>query len=565
MTVDDGDSGFGLSGIEFRVPSPGYRYSRADCGSKIVLVQKDPAAPAASSLGPETVAVIDIGASAVRLAVAELAPGRSPFVIEEVVRGVSLGKDTFSAGRIGSNAMEAALHALEGFKRLMNEHGASRYRAVATSAVREASNADTFLDRVQIRTGLQVDVIDVSEESRLVYLAVRDGLADHPAMKASHALLVEVGGGSADITLLQGDRPKYSGVYALGSVRLRQGLRHWAGDRERRVRLLTRNIGNVVRDIDRDIPMRSAEYMIALGGDVRLAAQELVDAPEGRLTEVPRDAFIEFCGRVEKMAEEEIADRFGLSPGDAEVLVPALLVYRALLLETSATGITVPPTSLRDGLLADMAAPSDEGRPGGLADFGRQVLASAEALGEKYRHDVVHARAVALLAARLFDELQDEHGLDARDRLLLEVAALLHNIGVFVSLRAHHKHAQYLIQASEIFGLSSDDRAIIANVARYHRRGLPQQSHLPYMALDRTERVRVNKLAALLRIANALDAEHSQKVQDLHVKAADGTWLLEVQGVGDLAMERLKVEARADLFHEVFGRVLSWRGAGVQS
>ena len=231
--------------------------------------------------------------------------------------------------------------------------------------------------------------------------------------------------------------------------------------------------------------MHSAEYMIALGGDVRLAAQELVDAPEGSLSEVPRDAFIEFCGRVEKLAEEEIVDRFGLSPVDAETLVPALLVYRALLLETSATGITVPPASLRDGLLVDMAAPMGPGRPDSLADFGRQVLASAEALGEKYRYDAVHARAVAHLATRLFDELKDEHGLDARDRLLLEVAALLHDIGVFVGLRAHHKHAQYLIQASEIFGLSSDDRAIIANVARYHRRGLPQKSHLPYMALDR--------------------------------------------------------------------------------
>jgi exopolyphosphatase / guanosine-5'-triphosphate,3'-diphosphate pyrophosphatase len=530
-----------------------------------VVVKRDPVVPVRPPQPPETVAAIDIGASAVRLVVAELNPGQRPLVVEEVVRGVSLGKDTFSAGRIGSSALEAALHALEGFKRLMDEHGASRYRAVATSAVREASNADTFLDRVQVRTGLQVDVIDVSEESRLMYLSVRDGLAGHPALSASHALLVEVGGGSADITLLEGDRPKYSGVYALGSVRLRQGLRHWAGDRERRVRMLTRNIGNVVRDIDRDIPMRSAEFMIALGGDVRLAAQELVDAAEGQVTEVPRDAFIEFCGRVEKMAEEEITDRFGLTPGDAEILVPALLVYRALLLETSATGITVPPTSLRDGLLSDMAAPPDTGRPGSLADFGHQVLASAEALGEKYRYDAVHARAVAHLAGRLFDELKDEHGLDARDRLLLEVAALLHNIGVFVGLRSHHKHAQYLIQASEVFGLSSDDRAIIANVARYHRRGLPQQSHLPYMALDRSERVRVNKLAAILRIANALDAEHSQKVRDLHVRPADGAWLLEVEGIGDLAMERMKVEARADLFHEVFGRTLAWRGAGVQS
>ena len=148
---------------------------------------------------------------------------------------------------------------------------------------------------------------------------------------------------------------------------------------------------------------------------------------------------------------------------------------------------------------------------------------------------------------------------------MLEVAALLHDIGVFVGLRAHHKHAQYLIQASEIFGISSDDLAVIANVARYHRRGLPQKAHLPYMALDRPDRVRVNKLAALLRVANALDAEHAQRVRDLRVKAADGAWTLSVDGTGDLTMERLGVEARADLFKDVFGKALTWHGSGVRA
>jgi exopolyphosphatase/guanosine-5'-triphosphate,3'-diphosphate pyrophosphatase len=135
---------------------------------------------------------------------------------------------------------------------------------------------------------------------------------------------------------------------------------------------------------------------------------------------------------------------------------------------------------------------------------------------------------------------------------------------VFVGLRAHHKHAQYLIMASEIFGLSADDRAVIGNVARYHRRALPQRSHLPYMALDRHDRVRVNKLAAILRVANTLDAEHAQKVRDLKVFEEDGNWVLDVDGAGDLTMERLAAEARSDLFIDVFGRRLVLRGAGVR-
>ena len=125
------------------------------------------------------------------------------------------------------------------------------------------------------------------------------------------------------------------------------------------------------------------------------------------------------------------------------------------------------------------------------------------------------------LADRLFDELRDEHGLGARERLLLQVAALLHDVGIYVSLRAHHKHSQYLLAASQIFGLSDEETAVVANIARYHRRALPQKTHLPYVALDREDRIIVNKLAAILRVANALDAEHLQKVRGLRLVRRD--------------------------------------------
>lgn len=511
---------------------------------------------------PEIVAVIDVGASAVRLVVAEIRADGLPFVIEEVSRGVLLGKDTFSSGRIGAASMEAALRAIEGFRRLMDEYGARRYRAVATSAVREASNADTFLDRVLIRTGLQIEIIDGAEESRLTYLAVRDRLREHPAMTAGHALLVEVGGGSADITLLEGERPKYSGVYALGSIRMRQGLGQWTGDHDRHVSVMTRHIGNVIGDIHRDMPLRSAQYVIALGQDVRFAAQELIEAPDSDVREVSREAFLEFCARIEKLDEEALVDRYRLSPVDAETLVPALLVCRGLLVETSAASVIVPDASLRAGLLVDLVG---HGPESDLADFSRQVLASAESLGEKYRYDARHARVVARLATRLFDDLQAEHGLPSRDRLLLEVAALLHDIGLFVGMRAHHKHVQYILQASEIFGLSAGDREVIGSVARYHRRALPQRAHLPYVTLDRRDRVRVNKLAAMLRVANALDAEHLDKIRDVRIQREDDAWALVVDGTGDLTMERLASVARSDLFTDVFGGRLVFRVSGGQA
>jgi exopolyphosphatase/guanosine-5'-triphosphate,3'-diphosphate pyrophosphatase len=161
---------------------------------------------------------------------------------------------------------------------------------------------------------------------------------------------------------------------------------------------------------------------------------------------------------------------------------------------------------------------------------------------------------VAALATRLFDELGEEHGLGERERLLLKVAALLHDIGIYVSLRAHHKHSQYLLTATQIFGLSNEETAIVANIARYHRRGMPQDSHLPYIALDREDRLIVNKLGAILRLANALDAEHLQKITDLRLVPREKLWVLELDAMGDVIMEQMAASARSDMFVETFGR-----------
>jgi exopolyphosphatase/guanosine-5'-triphosphate,3'-diphosphate pyrophosphatase len=505
------------------------------------------------------VAVVDMGASAIRLLVAEVVPGHPPRILEDASRGVLLGKDTFTTGRLGAATIEATLKAMDGFRRIIDGYGVVRYRAVATSAVREALNRDTFVDRVRLRTGIDVEIIDGSEENRLTYMAVREALRGHEALTAGDSLLAEVGGGSADISFLRKGEPIRSGTYALGSIRMRQSLASWHGSHEQKMRLLKRHIHNVVGDIRREMPLREARHLIALGGDIRFAAARLLGEEGGNgLRALPREPFLLFSDQIMGDDVDALVERYRLPPAEAETLVPALLAYRELLLETQAERITAPDASLRMGILLDITR-AEEGQV--AEDFGRQVKASAAALGEKYRYDAAHARNVAQLATRLFDELKPEHGLGDHERLLLEVAALLHDVGIYVNLRAHHKHTQYLLSVSEIFGLTREDLAVVSNVARYHRRALPQKSHVPFMALDSETRVVVNKLAAILRVANALDADHLQKVKDLRVVTEERGWVLEVDGAGDLTMERLATLARADLMTEVFGRKVAFREA----
>ena len=502
-----------------------------------------------------------MGASAIRLVIAEVTPGASPRIVEEAARGVLLGRDTFSARAIRSKTIDAAIATLEGFRRIMDSYGVRQMRAVATSAVREARNGDTFLDRIRGRTGISFEVIDEAEESRLIFLAVRQSLRRHLAFKGARTLLVEVGGGSTSVTLMRRGEPSHSGVYALGSVRLRQQLDLQRHSLDVQVSLLRRYVSNVIEEIRLEIPLARITQVILVGGDVRFAASQLEEREGGSAGhEVSRERFLAFCDEIERLDEDAIVDRFRLPAVEAETLVPALLVYRRLVAETSARRLVVSDASLRTGVLLDMV----EGDTGGsAADFEHQVLASAEAVGRRYRFDAPHGRQVAKLATQLFDALRDEHRLAARERLLLQVAALLHDIGVYVSLRAHHKHSQYILDASQIFGLSREETAIVANIARYHRRGLPQKTHLPYVALDRDDRLVVNKLAAILLVANALDAEHAQKVTDLRLVRRPAGWILELAGTGDLTMELLAAAARTDLFVETFGHQLVIRPAGM--
>ena len=500
-------------------------------------------------------AVLDMGASAIRLVVAEIFNGGAPRILEEASRAVLLGRDTFASGTIKTRTADAALAALDGFREIIDGYGARQIRAVATSAVREARNGDAFLDRIRGRTDIEFDIINEAEESRLAFLAVRHAAGHDGGFDGEWTLLAEVGGGSTSLTLLRRGQPVRSGVYALGAIRLRQQLELWKHPHDLQLVLLKRQIANVVDEIRLEIPLPTITEMIVMGGDVRFAAAQLGDVAE---TVIQREAFLKFCDDVAMLDDDGVVDRFRLHAGEAETLVPALLIYRTLLNDTVAHRVIVSDASLRMGVLLDMAT----GGRLNADDFEAQVLAGAEAIGHKYRFDAKHGRHVAHLAARLFDESAHEHGLGERERLLLQVAALLHDIGIYVNLRAHHKHSQYILAASQIFGLSDEETAVVANAARYHRRGPPQRSHIPYMALDRQERLVVNKLAALLRVANALDAEHLQKVTDLRLLARDAAWIIEYDANGDATMEQMAATARADMLAETFGRQVLIRPAG---
>ena len=247
--------------------------------------------------------------------------------------------------------------------------------------------------------------------------------------------------------------------------------------------------------------------------------------------------------------------RFHLTYPAAETLGPALLAYGLLTEQLGLKWIYVTTLTMRDGVLAEMARPNVwEG------GFTRQIIHSAMHLAQRYQVDLPHAEHVAKLARKLFAFLRDEHGLDARYGLILTLAALLHEVGMFVSNMSHHKHSYYLIANSDIFGLGTHSIELVAQVARYHRRAEPKATHEPYNRLRRDDRIAVSKLAAILRIADALERTHTQRVARIDFARSEDALLVTVHGLADISCEQMALAEKSNLFEQIFGyRVLLTR------
>jgi exopolyphosphatase/guanosine-5'-triphosphate,3'-diphosphate pyrophosphatase len=265
---------------------------------------------------------------------------------------------------------------------------------------------------------------------------------------------------------------------------------------------------------------------------------------------LPTKELKKLADQIVTMAADEIAREYSVPPNEAEALPPALLAYAEVARLCSLDAIVVPRESMRDGLVLHMVRSI---RDNSTVLFPEQTIAAAVNLARKYQSDEKHGLHVAALARNIFHATRAQHQMGERELLLLEVACIVHDIGTFVASRGHHRHAYYLLVNSEVFGLSGTDLEIVANLARYHRRGGPQSDHPAYASLPRQARLTVNRLAAILRVADALDKGHTQRIQDPAV-SIEGDDLRIVVGPGeDLALERVALESKGALFEEVFG------------
>jgi len=504
------------------------------------------------------VAVIDIGTSSVRMAVAEINAAGHVRQLETLAQAVNLGKDTFIRSAISKSTIEECVEVLKSYRRILKEYqieNPAQVRVVATSAVREASNRLAFIDRIYIATGFQVEPLDEAEVIRITFLGIQPFLLSDPKLAASRTLVTEVGGGSTELLLMKGADVVYSHTYRLGSLRLRETLEALRAPTLKVRNIMETHIHRTVEEIAEHVSRDGPLEMIAMGGDVRFAVLQLEPEWDGRsLARLKLKALEDFTNKILGLSEDRLVRKYRLSYPEAETLGAALLAYVLLAKELQLSDVLVTNVNLRDGLLTEMAVSESWSK-----EFSDQIIRSAIDLGRKFEYDEAHATHVAQLCASLFHQLREEHQLSSRYEVILRIAALLHEIGLFVSNRSYHKHSLYLIRNSELFGLGKKDLLIAALVARYHRRASPQPTHEGYATLDRDERVAVAKMAAILRIADALDESRSQRIHEATVEREKDRLIISIPMVEDLSLENLALKQNGLLFEETFGMPVQLR------
>jgi exopolyphosphatase/guanosine-5'-triphosphate,3'-diphosphate pyrophosphatase len=501
------------------------------------------AAPAAESL----TTALHIGASSVSMMVAERAADGTLTPVDFLEQPAPVARDIFRLGSVSLSTTERVVSIIKGYQKSLAELGIDPHgitRAAATNILSEARNHETVMNRIRVACGLRVATIDDGEMTRLIYLKTRRRLQHLPAMRKDTTLVVHVGPGNTRALLFQHGRITRYTSYRMGTHRTREAVEGSHTEGSALLRVIREHAFGNLAQMRFDYSDVAIDGLVLIGYEVQSVAAPLTRSSGACTVKMLR----QFTAEAAHMSDVELVKRFHLDYQTAEALLPALEINLAVAETLKLDDVHIPGSDYEQGLLHDLLVSREL-----TGAFAEDVLRSARILAERYQSDPGHGEHVCNLCTRFFDELADLHQLTPHDALLLKVAAILHEVGTYVSPRAHHKHSEYLILNSEVFGLDRMDVTIVAQVARYHRHAVPSLDHPGYAALSTDDRIRVSQLAALLRVADALERTHAQRVSQIEIRRESGKLRLRLPGLSDAAVERLAMASKADLFEQVFG------------
>src|SRR5215470_7658901 len=499
-------------------------------------------------------AAVDIGSNSVRLSIAELRRGHLIPLHQdrEVTR---LGESVFRDGRLSPQAMAQTLKVLRRFHKAVQSYAVDRTRVVATSALRDSNNGHVFAEWLKTVTGWKMEIITGLEEGRLIHLGVVSNLRTLPAK----LLLVDLGGGSCELTRSEKAHIKEIVTLPLGAVRLTQEFVHHDPPNKDELKRLHDFINQEVAHVSRQIIRADARAVIATSGTAAALAGAAQALGLSRGGVVSQAVAAKLVKKLSKLTARQRAAIKGINPKRAQIIVAGAAVYSQVLHVCGLKGFRYSPLGLRDGILAQMAAEYDQHtRSHRQLESDRQDVLLNTA--RRYGADLENAEQVGELALSLFDQTRNMHGLNKECREWIAAAAMLYEVGMYINPVGLHRHAYYVISRSELFGFTPLQRTIIATIARFQGNSKPQLRDRLIKLLPAQVRADVIKSIAILRVARALNQGRRSAVDSVRATLRGGEIIISVKaGRGRADLELWAGEKEVAYFREVFGRELVFK------
>ncbi len=500
------------------------------------------------------IAAIDCGTNSIHMIVVRVRPDLSFEVIDREKEMVRLGSGGLDGKALTAEAMAAALQAFSRFRRLAESHQVDEILAAATSAVREAENGGEFLAAVARETGIKPQVISGTEEARLIHLAAVYGVD----VAGASAVVVDIGGGSVEITHGAGTSLRVARSFKLGVIRLTERYVHTDPLSKRDERRMVRHISDELSKYLRDI--RSAGFDRVIGTSGTILSLGTIAAGDRRRSSDEIRSLRVSAKQIHRLRKDlvarSISDRMkipGLDPRRADLIPSGAILLDTVLQRLEATELTLCDFALREGLVLEYIQRNRKhiAQAGQYPDVRRRSIVE---LAERCSYWAEHANQVARLSLSVFDQTRGVHALTDREREWLEFAALLHDVGTHISYARHHKHSHYLIKNGDLRGFEPEEADIIALVARYHRKSAPKPSHLDFGALSGKRRKVVRVLSAILRFAETLDRSHAQVVTGVELHDRGDEYLVKLRTTGDAELELWAAHRQIAPLEQVVGK-----------
>jgi exopolyphosphatase/guanosine-5'-triphosphate,3'-diphosphate pyrophosphatase len=509
-----------------------------------------------------TIAVIDIGSNSIKLAIAESSREGGIRFLRREKESVRLGHNSLVDHHLSKESIGRAADTIASYRMMAERAGADRIVAVATAAVREADNEEQFIAEVTRKTGITVEVLSATEEARLIGIAAEYCTGD----PKKSLLNIDIGGGSTELSLMKRGAPRSLQSVKIGAVRLSdQFIKNDPPD-PTELSALRAEVEAALERPARE--MRGMKWNIATGtsGTILSLGAALSDGTAS-VSETPSLASPQYTislpqlsklmRKLESMKQAERAAIEGINGQRAEIIIAGGTILETVMRAFRINKVCTLGWSLREGVILDRLW-EEEDRPKVRPMEADLRFASAEALGERFGYEAAHGKQVAALTGQLFDQLQRLHELTPHHRSLAIVGALLHDIGYAISHESHHKHSQYLILHSELTGFTDQEKRIIANIARYHRKATPKPTHSEFNTLSFEDKKIVWKLGGIVRIADALDRSHSSRVRKVQCRIEQERVLVTLTA-RRCEQELWAVSKKSSMFEEAYNRKVEVR------